>query len=92
MTTADELKPAATPFELGIELAHASHKLMSLATEHVIAGRHAVAHAIISDSITLDKLGARLDAGTLSVELAQLFVEAASTLVERRDAELEATS
>lgn len=90
MSRPAELEPAMTPFELSIELQDASHRLMSLATEHVINGRHGVAVAIISDSMTLDMLVRRLDDGNLSVELARLFVDAAAELIRRHDDELEA--
>jgi len=80
MSVVDELEPAETPFELGIELRAASHELMQIATDHVVARRHAAGYRAISDSMTLDTIVSRLDDGNLSTTLARLFLDAAHEL------------
>jgi hypothetical protein len=89
VSAVDELAPQ-TRLELVIELRFASHELMRQGTAHIVNGRRPAGHACVVDSITLDVLVARLEEGTMSDELAGLFLAAARELIRRRELELEA--
>lgn len=76
--------------ELATELRFASHELMRASSGMLVAGERATAYSTIGDSITLDLLVERLEAGNLSSGLARLFLDAARTILARLVDELEA--